>query len=705
MQVHLCKGSATPEEQMSAHVLRRILLLGLSVLVLDSPLAAQWLHTNGPYGGALVTGFSSMGNAIFAAVANQGVFVSPDSGKSWTSVNSNLEDLRVIGVTNLNGTLYVGTYTGVSMSTDQGGHWSNVDVGLPPNTMIYSVTAVDTVLLAAALNGSTYRSTDFGAAWERVDSAAMYHALSGFVESRDTVFAGTSERGLFRSTDLGTSWARVDSAFTWGNFHAFVAKDGLLFSAASSGIYVSTDNGVSWRQSYKSMGWISSLVLVDSTLYAGRDDSSGIFVSADSGQTWSMVDLGFPSSGGFSVGLMGEHLLFGTSSGVCHSTNGGESWDLIDFRTTDVDIVCLAIDGTRLYAGTTSGVFQTTDHGQSWTAVNSGLSSYNITSLAVNSMWLLAGTDSGMFRTSTEAFKWERVNTGITHPYVRSVVALDSDFFAFVSSSDGGAAVLVSENSGESWTRSDSGLQVILPSTLTCLDESLFANSGVGCFRSTNHGKSWSPWGSGKSFNALVDEGGTIYGATYYGVYVSTDNGANWTSNISGLLDQSIRSLALSNGVVFAGTGNGVFASTNGGASWCLANKRLWRTISALVPLDGILFAGTPDAGVWWSPLSMPLTGVDEHARRAPLQFALEQNYPNPFNPTTTIGYDLPAVSHVLIEVFSVLGQKVATLVNTDQRSGRHEVVFDGRALASGVYFCRMRAGDFVDTKMLLLTK
>jgi hypothetical protein len=86
-----------------------------------------------------------------------------------------------------------------------------------------------------------------------------------------------------------------------------------------------------------------------------------------------------------------------------------------------------------------------------------------------------------------------------------------------------------------------------------------------------------------------------------------------------------------------------------------------------------------------------------------PVSFSLDQNYPNPFNPNTTIRYALPAMSYVTLSVFNALGQQMATLVNDGQEAGYHEVRFDGGGLASGVYFYRLKAGDFLQTRKMLL--
>jgi hypothetical protein len=80
-----------------------------------------------------------------------------------------------------------------------------------------------------------------------------------------------------------------------------------------------------------------------------------------------------------------------------------------------------------------------------------------------------------------------------------------------------------------------------------------------------------------------------------------------------------------------------------------------------------------------------------------PNSFALHQNYPNPFNPTTKIEYDLPEHATVILKVYNVLGQEVATLFNGEQQPGYHNIHWDGQssagaALASGVYFYRFEA-------------
>jgi hypothetical protein len=99
------------------------------------------------------------------------------------------------------------------------------------------------------------------------------------------------------------------------------------------------------------------------------------------------------------------------------------------------------------------------------------------------------------------------------------------------------------------------------------------------------------------------------------------------------------------------------------------------------------------------------VTGVAAGQEPGPTSFSMSQNYPNPFNPSTTIGYSLPARSHVTLTVFNTLGQRVAVLQNGEQAAGHHETVFNAQGLPSGVYFYRLSAGSFTETRRLLLVR
>ncbi|MEN3039397.1 MAG: T9SS type A sorting domain-containing protein [Candidatus Kryptonium sp.] len=88
-----------------------------------------------------------------------------------------------------------------------------------------------------------------------------------------------------------------------------------------------------------------------------------------------------------------------------------------------------------------------------------------------------------------------------------------------------------------------------------------------------------------------------------------------------------------------------------------------------------------------------------------PKEFALYQNYPNPFNPITNIEFDVAERTRVRIEVYDVLGRVVGVVVDGEFDAGRYVYRFDGVGLSSGVYYCVMRAGKFVDVKKMMLVK
>ena len=128
--------------------------------------------------------------------------------------------------------------------------------------------------------------------------------------------------------------------------------------------------------------------------------------------------------------------------------------------------------------------------------------------------------------------------------------------------------------------------------------------------------------------------------------------------------------------------------------------------IYAMTANDKYVFVGVWDNSVWSRLVCEMLTSVKESPKiERPNSFNLEQNYPNPFNPTTNIQYALTTRQFVTIKVYNVLGKEITTLVNEEKPEGQYSLNFNAGNFPSGVYFYTIRAGNFIETKKMLLLK
>jgi hypothetical protein len=166
-----------------------------------------------------------------------------------------------------------------------------------------------------------------------------------------------------------------------------------------------------------------------------------------------------------------------------------------------------------------------------------------------------------------------------------------------------------------------------------------------------------------------------------------------------------IRSIAFAdenNGWVVANNGR-IYRTTDGGDHWAMESDINGNS------LFGIRFAdpkrgwavGTGGAILHFN--NTPVSVAADRRVEFPQRFALKQNYPNPFNPSTTIKFELLKASQVSLAVYDILGREVSVLMNERRDAGVHEVKFDGSNLAGGVYFYRLSAGTYVQTRKLIL--
>ncbi len=144
----------------------------------------------------------------------------------------------------------------------------------------------------------------------------------------------------------------------------------------------------------------------------------------------------------------------------------------------------------------------------------------------------------------------------------------------------------------------------------------------------------------------------------------------------------------------------------------------IFGTLGNKIPLGGVGFGGGlylavatridsnfSDGDVYARFISPLPTGVDHEINLMPDKITLYQNYPNPFNPSTIISYSLPVTSQVSLKVYDVLGREAAILFNEEKSAGTYKVTFDGRGLASGIYYYQLRSGSFNESKKMIFIK
>ena len=127
---------------------------------------------------------------------------------------------------------------------------------------------------------------------------------------------------------------------------------------------------------------------------------------------------------------------------------------------------------------------------------------------------------------------------------------------------------------------------------------------------------------------------------------------------------------------------------------------------STVITLNPIITSPTPTVSFGGTITDIcSLVGIEQDANEIPASFDLHQNYPNPFNPSTSISFNLPSRSFVSLKIFDVNGKEVTTLVNQELAAGNYSRKWDASDLTSGVYFYRLQAGSFSETKKLILLK
>lgn len=652
-------------------------------------------------------------------------------------------------------------------STDGGVSWSaplSAVTGFCDGQCFYDIVATvnplnsATILVGGSANsspaflmkrsvnaGSTFTANDLG-------THADVHTIE-FAPSDTTVVYTGNDGGIWKSTDGGATWMSLNNSL----FNATQFQSVAVHSADSRFTIGGTqDNGTPWLQ--PSNAWTRSdygdggFALIDQsststtavTMYHTYYNASG-----------SLIGLGRVNSTACAYDgewvFRGAGYVYGVSGceGVAYGANNG-----IGLNDATLFYAPMALGpGTpnTLYFGT-DHLYRSTNRGDAMSSVSQVFSSsVPVTAIGVsrqNDNVRIVGLQNGsVYATQSGANPMTNITSGSfpTNPagsnrfVSRAVIdpnSINTAYvtFSFYTPAGQGVWKCTNLNSGASatWSAAGNGIPSI-PVNAFVIDplnsNNLFAGTDIGVYVSTDGGTSWNAMGSGLPRVAVFD---LAIQNTSRTLRAATHGRGIWEINVDAALPVELASFT---GRIIVGEGVQIDWTTESEVNnFGFEVQRRPSPDALFETLPGSFMAGhgtstephsytftdrSARRGVYYYRLkqtdldgslnfSEPLmVNIDQPGANAivPAVFSLDQNYPNPFNPSTVIRFGLPQATEVTLEVYDIVGRKIATLVEGEQRAGYHEIPFQDQNLASGVYVYRMKAGEFSATRRFLLLK
>jgi len=676
-----------------------IILIPLNVL-------AQWMQSNGPEGGdvRVIVSDSTM---IYVGLYSGGVHSSTDNGISWTRKNSGLPvTLQVQAMLVKDQYVFVGLLNWrVYVSSNQGQTWDEANNGLP-NSTVQMLAKADSFIFAGFTNG-LYRSSNYGANWNHIGTGLTNIHIKALALKDSIIFLGT-EDGVFISTNYGNNWIERSNGLVNRWINDFTITGNIIFVATEGGVFKSSDNGNNWfaANSGLPVSSVGSIETIDSVVFAGTH-WYGTYISTDFGISWNVFNDAYPPNVYTYTLLSRDNTIFvGNKLGIYGANLPDPTWNEMNNELYGSNIHCFAVKDSVLVAGTEAGgVFISSDLGETWTSrrIINGYNGPIALEFKGDSLYALCFS-GGLFVSTDFGLNWNFLN--IPTQYYTSLAVRDINIFVGTDQ----AGIWRSTNSGSSWAQINSGLTNLFIKAIAVDDSNVYCGTNEGLFISSDNGENWAIAGPGISQTIGIETikiiNNYIYVGAIYGIYLSTNRGANWS--YKGFGNDIVECIEGYGDVVFAGTPDpwdgGIFVSTNKGGTWQEFNSGLpYLGTFALAIVDTTIFAGIWGHSAWKT--SNIVTDVPDPGNIIPTDYVLSQNFPNPFNPTTKIEYKIPELSFVILKIYDVLGKEVGTLVNEEKSIGKYNVEFNATNLPSGIYFYRLQAGSFVETKKMVLLR
>ncbi len=393
----------------------------------------------------------------------------------------------------------------------------------------------------------------------------------------------------------------------------------------------------------------------------------------------------------------------------------------------------LCATGSAIFAGTQLGVYSTTDNGMPW--ISKGPADHSASDIIESHQYILAYTDNGVYRSPDNGDTWLPTNGspsvygtgGVIGPHL---FAKNSSYVFVIAWASG---IFRSSDDGQNWEQIYVGQDGYgyqdYAAAATCITSAgeniIFGRDSdypYEIYSTSDNGDTWTGSNISRSdgrFDQLLclyNDNGKLYAGGFMGVYLSTDMGKSWSSQYTDTVGAHGELLGLGifrdiisydQKLIAAVDFKSIQISSDNGKSWTSFNDGLisdW-TFGALAIKQPNIWAIRQYFGnVYRRSLTEVVTKV-EHIADLPDKFSLSQNYPNPFNPLTTIVYEIPEQTTVILKVFDMLGRENRTLVNSIKAAGYHEIEFDASDLPSGLYVYKIQAGKFNQAKKMMLVK
>lgn len=341
---------------------------------------------------------------------NNGIRRSTDLGATWIALENGLTPIAVNSIAAGPGSLMAaGTLAGLYVSTDRGQRWAAANLKLLQITS----AAIDTSghLFAGSPEG-IYWSPDTGRTWGQINRGLKPPQVNTLaIDSGGTIFAGT-ENGLFTSNDAGRSWH--ENGLSGVEIHEFqigIADDAVALTW-SHGMYRSSDRGRIWIRIRDDANMNGLLLIGGDTILTGSAEPGSILRSTNRGESWQSIqvapayvyDIAQTSTGKLLAGTSGKGILF--------SNDGGTNWQPSSMKNVVVQNLATAADGTIFAGVSESGIFRSTDDGNTWTAL--GLAYHSIQALVVRPDGsVFVGTDKGFFHSEDGGDSWQQSDSGL----------------------------------------------------------------------------------------------------------------------------------------------------------------------------------------------------------------------------------------------------------------------------------------------------